>query len=124
MCRFCLFKVYTFLDWICKSLIKKTIPNNEELKAIKRGAEIRDKLVAIDFSVKTISSSKLQDMSVSLDIQSTRLGAKVRLSMNKLTVSHSYIGTQQTVRRIYLSCGLGGNCAKLEIFFLTKNKKC
>ena len=80
MCRFCLFKVYTFLDWICESLIKKTISNNEELKAIKRGAEIRDKLVTIDFSVKTISSSKLQDMSVSLDLQSTRLGAKVQAS--------------------------------------------
>ena len=56
------------------------VSNNEELKAIKRGAEIRDKLLAIDFSVKTISSSKLQDMSVSLDLQSTRLGAKVQAS--------------------------------------------
>ena len=56
------------------------MPYNEERKAIKRGAEIRDKLLAIDFSVKTISSSKLQDMSVSLDLQSTRLGAKVQAS--------------------------------------------
>jgi len=63
-------------------------------------------------------------MSVSLDLQSTRLGAKVRLSMNKSTVSHSDSGTQQTVWRFYLCLGLGGNYAKLVILFLTKNKKC
>ena len=80
MCKFCLVEFCTFLDWIWESLIKKTIPNNEELKASERSAEICDKLGAINLAVKTISSSKLQDMSVSLDLQSTRLGAKVQAS--------------------------------------------